>query len=91
PSEPAFRCSSRTLQRHATNFAQKTGIEFSCHVLRHTFATRLLERGISIEHIQKLLGHRTASMTRHYTQNAYTNFDDIAPKIMKEEFNETII
>lgn len=92
-SEPAFRCSARTLQRHATNFSQKTGIDFSCHVLRHTFATRLLEKGIPIEQIQHLLGHRSTSMTRHYTQNAFSNFDEIAPKLpnLKENTNEIII
>lgn len=84
-SEPAFKCSPRTLQRHACNFAQKTGIAFSCHVLRHTFATRLLEQGIAIEQIQMLLGHRSLNMTRHYTQNAFSSFTNIAPKLLREE------
>ena len=84
-SELAFKCSPRTLQRHASNFSQKTGITFSCHVLRHTFATRLLEKGVAIEQIQMLLGHRSLNMTRHYTQNAFSSFANIAPKLVREE------
>ncbi len=36
---------------------------FSCHVLRHTFATRLCESGINIKVIQAVLGHVDISTT----------------------------
>lgn len=36
---------------------------FSCHVLRHTFATRLCESGINIKVIQDVLGHVDISTT----------------------------
>lgn len=81
-SLPAFRVSKRTLQRHAANFAIKTGIPFSCHVLRHTYATLLLEKGVPIEKIQYLLGHRSVSITRHYTQSAFLNINDLAPSVL---------
>lgn len=37
------------------------------HQLRHTFATRCLEAGISVKYLQKLLGHTTSRMTDRYT------------------------
>lgn len=81
-SEPAFRVSKRTLQRYAANFAAAYGIHFSCHVLRHTFATLLLENGVPIEKIQYLLGHRSVAITRHYTQSAFINVNDLDPSVL---------
>lgn len=80
-SLPAFRISKRTMQRHAANFSIKKGIPFSCHVLRHTYATLLLEKGVPIEKIQHLLGHKSVNITRHYTQSAFLNVDDLMPTL----------
>jgi len=40
------------------------------HTLRHSFATHLLEKGIGIAHIQKLLGHANINTTLVYTRIA---------------------
>lgn len=81
-SEVVFRVTKRTLQTYATMFSRKTNIPFSCHILRHTFATLLKEQGIEMEKIQYLLGHKSSSMTAHYTQSANTDVNGLAPSIL---------
>lgn len=79
--QPLFRLSKRTIQWYATKFAKETGIEFHCHLLRHTFAAKLTEKGVPITTIQYLLGHRTVAMTAYYAQSVLVDVESITPKI----------
>lgn len=80
-NQPLFRLSKRTLQWYATKFARETGIKFHCHLLRHTFAAKLTEKGVPITTIQYLLGHRTVAMTAYYAQSALVDVTSITPTI----------
>lgn len=47
------------------------------HVLRHTFATHMLNNGAGLETIKDLLGHANLSATQVYTHNSFTKLSSI--------------
>lgn len=54
--------------------------KFSCHSLRHTFTTRLVEEGVNIKVVQDVLGHKDVATTL----NIYT---DVTKELKKKEFD----
>jgi len=62
----------RTVQTIFNNALKRSNVQkhASCHTLRHSFATHLLEHGANIKSIKDLLGHRSVKTTMIYVHVA---------------------
>jgi site-specific recombinase XerD len=77
-----LRLSSRSIQRMIKKYALQAGIvkKVTPHVLRHSFATNLLENGADIRSVQALLGHASINTTQIYTHVTDANLKKIHQK-----------
>lgn len=72
------RISNQTFNKHLRTMKIMAGIKspLSCHVGRHTFAVQSLDAGITIEVLQRLLGHKSISSTMIYAQISHKKLSE---------------
>ncbi len=58
--------SIRGIQHRFKYYARKTGVNLTCHRLRHTMATQLLNADAMLVSVQELLGHNNIVSTQRY-------------------------
>jgi len=75
----------QTIQRRLRKYGIKAGVNVSPHKLRHTMATRLLNQGMPIHSLRKLLGHQHLNTTqiyaRLYDQTLYRQFQEATARL----------
>ncbi|KKQ50898.1 MAG: phage integrase family protein [Parcubacteria group bacterium GW2011_GWD2_38_11] len=78
-SDRGGKLTERTVQKVFSDALCLSGIKrpATCHSLRHSFATHLLEAGTSIRYIQEMLGHAKLETTQIYTKVANNNLQTI--------------
>lgn len=77
--EGSLRLTTRSVERIVKHYAIMSGItkKVTPHVLRHSFATDLLENGADIRSVQAMLGHASITTTQIYTHVTDKHLQDI--------------
>ncbi|MDQ5883449.1 MAG: integrase/recombinase XerD [Patescibacteria group bacterium] len=77
-----MRLTPRSIERLVKKYAIKAGIskKVTPHVIRHSFATDLLQNGADIRSVQMMLGHANIATTQIYTHVTDSQLKDIHKK-----------
>ncbi|MAX11195.1 MAG: recombinase XerC [Chloroflexi bacterium] len=79
------RISTRAIQRITSNFGKKAGSlkKIHPHLIRHSFATHLVQNNADLRIVQQLLGHTSANTTQIYTSINTIGYRPIISKALK--------
>ncbi len=84
-SSEKMRLTVRSIQRIVEKYRLMAGlsIKVSPHVLRHSFATSLLQNGADLRSVQEMLGHKNVSTTQIYTHVTNPQLKQVHDKFLK--------
>ena len=80
--EPHKPLSASLVRNRLHRWAVAEDLAVSPHILRHTLATLLINQGMPIETLRKLLGHRTLSVTQQYAR--------LSDSVVQQQFQKAI-
>ena len=63
-----YPLSVKAIQKKMERYAKAAGLTASCHSLRHTFASNLLEHGAEVVAIRDFLGHSQIASSERYAK-----------------------
>jgi len=87
--------SVRAIQKRLESYARKARVTVSCHQLRHTMATQLLNADAELVTIQDLLGHSRITTTQRYCRlsnlKVQRDYDKAMEEVMKRTMPQRVI
>lgn len=75
-----FRLKKRRIQQIMEKYSKRSGVDATCHTLRHSHVVHALQDKINITAVQKQVGHKRLSITAIYS--------DLAPEQVKEAYQK---
>ena len=81
--------SPKGIQKKMERYAKAAGIKASCHSLRHTFASNLLEAGAEVISIKELLGHASIASSERYAKLSHQRVKQVYQQTIRTVIAKT--
>jgi len=86
---PRQALSAKAIQKKMERYAKAAGVKASCHSLRHTFASNLLEAGAEVIAIKELLGHASVTSSERYAKLSNQRVKQVYQQTMRKVIAQT--
>jgi site-specific recombinase XerD len=81
--------SIKAIQKKMERYAAAAGVKASCHCLRHTFASNLLEEGAEVVSIKDFLGHESVTSSERYAKLSNRKIKQTYLQTIRKVINKT--